>query len=278
MKKIMLSIAIVLIWIGVANATITLPWSTTFHCAEWVCCSTVNCDGFYKHGDWHSSGGHYEQITTAANYSGGGGGRGQRHWVGDGQSDNSGGLRVDFDKGYPEIWFRFYVRFQSGLTWAAPLGFLKIAYVNVATSYYDECDWPRGWDDSGICLNGRDHLGGVGTGWDTIMANGAIVNGHHTSDGQWHCFEYHLKVDTNGSNGIWQLWIDGVLKVNETNMDYGGSNFTRILFGSNHTAMANGGDRYIDYDDIAISNTGYIGSVSPPSPPPSPPTNLTIIP
>ena len=271
----------VLIWIGVAHPITAFGWTfaSTYNCSEWVCCTTISCDGWLKHGDWHSSGGGYEQITTAANYSAGGGGRGQRHWLGPGNADNSGGIRLDFAD-VPEIWVRFYVRFQTGFSWAVFNLYYKLIYINVAENPYFECDWPRGFDYAGICINGRDHLSPAGAGWDQVMVGGALdVNGHRTSDGQWHCFEYHLKTNTSGANGVWEMWVDGVRLVNLTDMDFLGGNFNRVLFGSNHTPTLNPGDMYVDYDDIVISNTGYIGPIGGnPGSPPSSPKNLRISP
>lgn len=58
---------------GTAQA-VTLPFSTTYNCAEnnqdsgnWP-----NCDGLSAWGGWHAVAGSGEQITTAANYSVGG--------------------------------------------------------------------------------------------------------------------------------------------------------------------------------------------------------------
>jgi len=99
--------------------SLPLVFQTTFNCPEWsqsngltdasVCNSG---DGISGNGGWTTSGGSLDQITAAANYSGGGGGRGFRHWVGDGLNNTGGGIRVSW-VGVPEIWFRYYIRFQS---------------------------------------------------------------------------------------------------------------------------------------------------------------------
>src|SRR5256885_1336803 len=59
-----------------ALASVTLPFSTTYNCAEQSQTTPgwVNCDGISPSGAWNLNP-FYEQITTAANYSGGGGGR-----------------------------------------------------------------------------------------------------------------------------------------------------------------------------------------------------------
>ena len=49
------------------------------------------------------------------------------------------------------------------------------------------------------------------------------------------------------SDGIFEFWLDGAL-------------FSNCAVGSNHNDPQNGGvDFHVDFDDIAISTTGYIG-------------------
>src|SRR5688500_1127099 len=84
-----------------ALALINLPWSTTFNCPEWnqslgLLASIVKCNGLAGGGAWTSSAGSKEQITSAANNPSGGGGRGQRSWIGDGVNNGSGGMSVSF--------------------------------------------------------------------------------------------------------------------------------------------------------------------------------------
>ena len=56
--------------------------STIHDCDEWETGQSLNCDGLIGAGNWNCDpGGNKEQITSDANYSAGGGGRGQRHWV-----------------------------------------------------------------------------------------------------------------------------------------------------------------------------------------------------
>jgi hypothetical protein len=87
-------------------------------------------------------------------------------------------------------------------------------------------------------------------GWNQIM-------GGSTGDGQWHYYEVHLKKDTNGSNGIFQAWVDGVLRNNQSNVNFGGRNFSGWALGVNQATVGTGG--WWDIDDLAISTTGYIG-------------------
>ena len=112
--------------------------------------------------------------------------------------------------------------------------------------------------------DGQNHSSPDGYGWANTM-------GGSTSDGLWHCYEVHLKMDTDGYNGIGQMWIDEVEIMNYTNIDYGTtSGWAEVLIGSNQRAYNNGRCMAVDFDDIAISNTGYIGPIGGPSPPSTP--------
>src|SRR3972149_10751908 len=92
MKKILLIIACLLVP-GIAMAAFTLPWTTTFNCADWPNYSaTLNCDGIGKglaDSITYGQTTYWEQVTADANYPGGGGGKGQRHWMGDGNYPNT---------------------------------------------------------------------------------------------------------------------------------------------------------------------------------------------
>jgi hypothetical protein len=110
-------------------------------------------------------------------------------------------------------------------------------------------------------------------GWQDIMGGTA-------SDDLFHCYEVHLKMDTDSTNGVGQIWVDGKLRVSKTDVDWSGGDatsrqgWTWILIGSNQNAPSNGRCMYVDFDDIAISNTGYVGPIGNI---PSPPTGLKIV-
>ena len=101
-----------------------LPWSTTFNCAEWAYPaagpSGGDCTGLSY--AWPGDGcttdtpSKKEQVTSAANMASGGGGRGQRNWVGDGTNISSNGLKVVFNTMQTEFWMRWYMRYESGFT------------------------------------------------------------------------------------------------------------------------------------------------------------------
>jgi len=67
-------------------------------------------------------------MTAAANYSRVGGGKGFRHWVGDGLNNGGGGIVVQWPP-TSEKWFRYYIRFQSGFAWGRGVN-MKTIYCN----------------------------------------------------------------------------------------------------------------------------------------------------
>lgn len=259
-------------------AAVALPWSTSYstsgQCNEWTQAnglSNVNCDDLKGWGGWTCDNGdstvREEQITSAANHAAGGGGRGQRHQLGDGINNGSGGLYVEWTPKQQEVWVRWYMRYQAGFKWNI-LNYNKILYfdVNTKNSPPNEAldiivEW-YGADQSRIHVQsvaGGQSLtspAGVG-GWQSTMG-GAV------SDGLWHLYEVHLKMDTNGSNGVAEMWIDDTRVINYTNVNFGtytSSGWSYVLIGSNIRDPLNGQCFVVDFDDIKISNTGYIGGI-----------------
>jgi len=226
-----------------------------------------------KGGDWFADGGVGEQITAAANYPGGGGGKGQRHWIGArtpagkrGQSATSGALVLTLEKGQEEFWIRWYTRFQKGFKFKKYMGF-KMLYL------YDDAPTQQGYayfmmakgkDTLQLYTQLGDHrnLGSdkPGCGWMTVYPTGV-------SDGSWHCYELHLKRETAGkSDGVMEVWLDGRKVITEKTVSFGladkKSLFKTFVIGSNIWWVDNDQNMYIDFDDIAISGSGYIGPIS----------------
>ncbi|MFZ3091180.1 MAG: heparin lyase I family protein [Nitrospirota bacterium] len=251
-------------------SAVNLPWSSTYNCSDWTQSnglSTVNCDGLRGEGGWTCDNGdgtvREEQITAAANYPGGSGGKGQRHWLGDGVNNLSGGLAASFQSSQSEIWVRWYMRYEQGFEWNPYLMNQKILYFDptsfprLIVGYYGQ---DRVWIYSYASGQGYPS---VGNGWNTIMANGGTdVRGNKTSDGQWHLWEFHVKMDTNGSNGVLELWIDQVKVINVTNANLGTTVLQYVLIGSNGFTPGNGRCMYVDFDDIIISGVAASTTVS----------------
>jgi hypothetical protein len=75
--------------------------------------------------------------------------------------------------------------------------------------------------------------------------------------------EFHVKNETNGlNNGVAQVWVDGVQRLNVTNIDFKGSNgFNGFELPENHQfrTLNPAVDMYQDLDDVVVSATGPIG-------------------
>jgi hypothetical protein len=260
--------ALLLLTPNVASAAVNLPWSTTYNCADWTQSNglyNVNCDGLTGHGSWITSDGKEEQITSAANYPGGGGGKGQRHWLGDAPVDNSGGMRIEFTSPQSELWIRWYMRFQTGFQWNVLIEY-KAFIVDMGLGPTQTIIGWRWQDSVGIVVNGNPYDSQSG-GWNTTMVNGSTdARGNKMSDGQWHLYEVHMKMDTNGNNGIVEYFVDGARRLYRTDVNYGTSaGWCYMVIGNNGGRVANGvpSAYYVDYDDISISGiTGGSGSGS----------------
>lgn len=283
-----------------ARASITLDangyWSSTFDCPAWASSAGLACDGWEATDiSWVCSSetpARVTDITSAANFPGGAGGRGFRKWLGSVRNDDSTGLQVRFAVPQREFWMRWYQRFATGQTWTG-IKEHKIIYAFTDSSVAANVNWPIG--DNDIQLQPRNTMGSpdlttVGGGWQTLY-------GGSSADGTWHYFEVHFSLGTVGqSNGVFQMWVDGVNRVNRTNLDWhnGGAasptGWSYVILGSNHNVSALPGCTPIHYDDVAVavpSYTGFrldaqnrpmLGGLSTPGDtlPPAPPTGLTV--
>jgi hypothetical protein len=274
-----------------ASAQITLPFSTTYDCPEqsqdtpgWV-----TCDGQSKGGDWQTQNSSAEQITAAANYPGGGGGRGHRHWFGQSHAttNNSGGVSYSFTQQVQEVYVRWYVRWQAGTklggdTQPIARNHKVIYFAGGNCGYPSGCYWDIGGDHFAFVVNGRSKF--FGAGWDGMF--GGSYNA--PSDGRWIMMEIHMKNETGGlNNGVAQWWVDGKLVVDQHDIDFAGSTgFWGFILPSNHqftTVQGDCCDMFEDFDDVAIRTTGPIGPVagggsSSSGSAPTAPVNLRIVP
>jgi len=251
---------------GQEKASAKLIFSTTYDCPDWAQGQVdPKIDGLRHGGGWTTRDGSREQITADANYPGGGGGKGQRHWKGDGTNNNSGGLSIELARPEPELWVRWYMRYQQGFRWKHDRPhYDKILYIFNERGEKDGCQIIPDWIGDGLCIAGQGggdtlHCTKPGTGWQAVMGGAA-------SDGKWHCYEIHIKTNSEGKrenkDGIGELWIDGVQRHSFKDASFPGRGWVRILVGSNQNCPENGRDMYVDYDDIAVSTAGYIGPIS----------------
>lgn len=253
--------------VPLAWGAVSIPWSTTFNCGEWkttdgISVGTVNCDGMAGWGEWYcttDSPSKEESITSAANHSSGDGGRGQRHWVGSGNNDVTGGLTWSFTSDQPELWIRWYMRYETGFSWNSLTSekwwILDLFEGELATPGYFGTDRTT---VQTIRTPPQYYSDGPNDGWATVM-------GGATGDGLWHLYEVHLKMDTDGTNGVAEMWIDETKILAHTNIDWGttsGWGGFQPWASNAGIDVANARCYYQDFDDIAISNTGYIGPLA----------------
>lgn len=256
-----------------AHAAVSLTFGTTFDCPEWSQLSgTDPCtagDGIGRYGNWTTSSGKGDQITSAANNPLGTG-RGFRHWRGNGTNNQGGAISISFPPSR-ELWVRWYARFSQGFAWQ-----------NGAPHYTKELYFHPG--ETGAMIPGftsgtyyiHSLAGSQNLLSSTTWAN---INGGSLGDGRFHCYEAYIKLDTDGRNGATKLWLDGRLVADHSGLNLGTRGpFDSFTLGSNQDYVING-DHYTDYDDVAVSITGAIGPIggAPTLPLPAAPLNLRIV-
>lgn len=245
-----------LTWPTLGLAAVTLPFSTTYDCAEQQQAdgTWVTCDGLSSSGGWTTSNGAKEAITTSANYSSGGGGRGQRHWIGDGTNNNSGSIHVGINSPPQVMYVRFYFRYQSGISMSG--GSHKILYFtgsdcsgNAGGCYFAF----EGTGNFRLTVAGSNYDNGSTWGWNDL-------HGGASSDGNWHWVE----VMVNRTAGTAKAWFDGTLRLDQSSVTYGGSGagFSGFELPENAVVSTGGTDKFEDIDDLAIQTTGPIGALS----------------
>ncbi len=218
-------------------------------------CGSITNDGIYWNWGDNMLGGHSTEAVAEANYPDGAGGLGFRSWVGDGVNSQTGDARIDFPGGpQKELWIRWYQRYEQGFSWAGGSPqYDKTLYIN---SNGNSSVLPQHASNGGWALTMQgapDYYQAVSQPnitWNDVFGS--------SSDGQFHLFEIYIKMDTNSSDGIGRMWIDGNLVIDSNGLDYSGGNsssrqgWTWMEFHSNQRSPENGRPYYVDYDDMAI--------------------------
>ena len=243
MKKLIL----LFVFLPVLVFANSLPYDTTFDCAEWQGSSgnyDPSCDGLtFRDG---SCSGNYSQVTTSANYASGGGGRGGRVWFGDGKNVHSGPPRVSFTEDQDEIWIRYYMRYPEGFAWdRGDYPSHKILYFG---SLYVENSISRtSWvnDSVRVVFAGFQEASVSDKGF-------GYVNGGATGDGLFHSYEFYVKF---GDPGIVRVWIDDELIMDREDLSINNAAVNHVVPFDNMGFPLNLECLPIDFDDLVVYNT-----------------------
>jgi len=270
--RLFLALVIILLTSQPVFSAITFTdgvWESTFDCTE-QSQGSFSCDGlgngiYYSCDDGVEE--KWDQITSDANYTSGDGGRGFRHWVDDGtDNDHGGGIGMLFPSAQQEFWFRFYARYEAGFQWVS-ITYDKVVYVwtEKGSNEVPYAVFGFGYNDSMIAKDGLDPFGSPEPPAQNPITWNDIMGGS-TSDGEWHAYEFHLKMDTltggvSNEDGEVHTWVDGVPIASKTDWIWSDEDataaegFRHFLIGSNQKEANNGGCTPMDYDDIVVYTT-----------------------
>lgn len=283
---------------GSAQAAIVFSdgkWESSFNCSEWGYPQPLSCDGLTILGGWSCAHDNkVSQITTAANNPLGSG-RGFRHWLGDYfqngvavSNDNSGPLGPVFETPQPELWIRWYLRFEAGMAWddgtytgTKPYPYyhkLLYIYTNGATQVI-----PGFVVSNNMALTAQATSDYYQVKTPSGAGDWARINGGNTGDGKFHLYEVHLKMDSNQTDGIGELWVDGALVASNYAVDWSAGDavarqgWSYIKIGNNMAWAHSGRATFEDFDDVVIYNSPppgrdpagrpWIGPIGQPAPP-----------
>lgn len=284
----MMQILLILFWLLLPSrvfATVSIPWTTTFDCDDWQqdgnpipCPSDMDLGNqiYYCTG----SGDIYSRLNTTGNNPLGSGKGFAISW-GDAENEsgnNAATPMVTFSPRPSELYFRFYIKYPATWVWGtSPDDMMKkILYLGTAAHsskayvlYYGPNKFGLFIQEGdGIMWHQPDHTTCAmpgsypDWGWNQLMsAEADNPYGAKYGDGEWHFMEFHLKSNTSSSpaNGIYEMWVDGVLRDQHTDVEWDQSTFDHIDTMANGIQTHNGGCTYFYMDDISIQASGPIG-------------------
>ncbi len=256
-------------------------WTQSFDCAEWSADwpVTLDCNGMDTAAlntcagvgvvpcQWDNDSMGEQILASANNPNGVAGTNAQVHYFytgidGKGSvNDVSGGLKIYFPSNLPEYWFRFYIYFPTEMGWGGTFSGWKTLYCD--TEGHNTYGWyfgfPRGSDSTGAYLQQSATAlasSGYGDNW--------LESDSRQGFGRWIPVEYHAKMDTNGTDGIFQAWVDETLIIDRADVNWAyNEGFHDIGVGSNGDAAVGPPNSCVGirFDDFAIATTAYNGFV-----------------
>ena len=245
-------------------------WGTTFDCENQVLGvdGDLVCDGAETYLDGAASDGSHSSVNTSYNNPSGLGGGGYSQIAGyglDGINDASENIYANLGATpIKQIWVRFYIKYPTN--WQANFNWDKYIYLQTYGSAMQLILSPNSLGFRFACQGG-----GSTTCEDTQTTYKVsdMFGGAYIGDNIWHLIEIHAIMDTDGTNGVAQAWIDGVLKIDSTtmNLSKGDTNarqgFTQVVPALNYAYIINVNDTFarIQIDDWVIHN-GDVGTPS----------------
>jgi hypothetical protein len=206
--------------------------------------------GLGDSGAWTTANGSCDEVISAANFGGGAGGRGFRHYRGEGTNNNGGSMQWQWSAESAISWC-VRIRYSSGFHWLSDGNphYTKDLYFNVLTPFVVFGHQGGAW---GYNVYGATNYPGS-IDWVGLMGG---ANG----DGVFHEFAGVIDIP----NSTLKLWVDDALTLNETAVNF--NPITSIGWtapsNQNHVDNDNDGigvgdetgatDGYTDYDDFVV--------------------------
>ena len=206
-------------------------------------------------------------VLAAANHSAGGGTMGHRQTWGPQKDAGTNPSRFNFPEGERpnEVWIRWYMRYEAGFSYGddnAP-NYDKWLYCHYRPRNIANTPWIIPEPSQGGFIvatsGGFDEIRDNTTKFSDVFGN--------PSNGNWHCIEVHIKIDTDGTDGELHFWIDDTLRVGGTglnitqdgidtpaNVALWRNGMVYFDFNENHSAYSSG-FYAVDIDDMVVYTT-----------------------
>jgi hypothetical protein len=184
-------------------------------------------------------------------------------WIGPGYTD----ILHDISGNPREIYNRWYMMIDPTLDLGPRMNYFKLWRYLIA----DPTD-KASYREIYLNFNGhtfqRSLLQITQNKWKTLLQSSQVPR-----DGQWHCYELRIKINTNTStsDGVIQFWLDGKLMVTYSKLNFGYPDtygFYKIRFGIGNFGAGTWQTNWasIQFDNYVLSTT-YVGPISTGNPP-----------